>query len=84
LDKLAKLSRSKAWPRPLQVAMMALAGQIEQLAGAFDKAGGDIGSLRVVAGQATATLPGAFSTLGVALAADLSTAVEFNTEHAAR
>jgi hypothetical protein len=84
LDQLAKLSRSKAWPRPLQAAAMALAGEIEQFAGAFDQAGGDIGKLRAAAEQAAESLPGAFSRFGDALAADLAAAVDSSAERSAR
>ena len=84
LDKLAKLARSKAWPRPLQVAAMTLATEIEQFAGALDQAGDDAAKLRVVAARVTEILPRAFSQLGEAVAADLATAVESSAEHAAR
>jgi len=82
LDKLAKLARSKAWPRPLQVAAMTLATEIEQFAGALDQAGDNAAKLRAVADQAAEILPRGFSQLGEAIAADLATAVETSAEDA--
>jgi hypothetical protein len=84
LDKLAKLSRSKAWPRPLQVAAMTLVTEIEQFAGALDQAGDDAAKLRAVASHAAEILPRGFFLLGEAIAADLATAAEASAERSAR
>jgi hypothetical protein len=71
-DRLAGMTREKAWPEELQLAAAKLAKSIESLAGSLDGSDGDTAAIRDLIVEARRSLPDDFAAFGQAIVADLA------------
>lgn len=71
-DRLAGMTREKAWPEELQLAAAKLAKSIESLAGSLDSTDGDSVAAQALIDDAGRSLPADFAAFGQAIVADLA------------